>query len=254
MALQHPMRERAVSQHLDWTAEVFFQPFRRHFGVRMIVHRFVHASDGLHVLQHCADVVAHQDNRPFAVDFFQQRIQFRLETLVDVRVRLVEDDHFGIRHQGTSQQGTLQLTAAQFTDGPMFQSFQSHPCKDAPHLLVMLGSVSAQERFLLAQAREHHLIHRDGKLPVDAVVLRQVAHRDFRHFASVLVETHLSLGWFMQSQDALHECCLAASVRSDDSQEVAFIDRQVHLAEDGLAIVCGTESVDLDDAVHCFEL
>ena len=64
----------AVSQHLDRASEMLFQPFGWHFGMRMIMNRFIHTSNGFYILKHRTDVVAHQDDGTFAIDFFQQGV------------------------------------------------------------------------------------------------------------------------------------------------------------------------------------
>ena len=40
---------------------------------------------------------------------------------------------------------------------------------------------------------------------------------------------------FQQTEDALDECCLTASVRTDDAQKVPFVNVQVDVVEYGTA-------------------
>ena len=45
---------------------------------------------------------------------------------------------------------------------------------------------------------------------------------------------------FQQTEDALDECCLTASVRTDDAQKVPFVNVQVDVVEYGTAVVSGS--------------
>ena len=47
---------------------------------------------------------------------------------------------------------------------------------------------------------------------------------------------------FQQTEDALDECCLTASVRTDDAQKVPFVNVQVDVVEYGTRVVCATLS------------
>ena len=46
---------------------------------------------------------------------------------------------------------------------------------------------------------------------------------------------------FQQTEDALDECCLTASVRTDDAQKVPFVNVQVDVVEYGTAVVSGSK-------------
>lgn len=176
MLPQYPVRQRAVPQEFDGAVEVAFEPLSGDARVGVVVQRLVDAGDGLHLLQHGADVVADEDDGAFLVDFRQQLVETGFETLVDVGAGLVEDDDFGVGDNGTSQQGTLQLPAAQGTDGARFQAFQPHAGDDLACLLPMRFREARGERLLAAEPRQDDLFDGDGELAVDAAVLRQIAH------------------------------------------------------------------------------
>ena len=136
MLAQHPVRQCAVSQQLDRAVEVPFQPFGVDACGRVIVQCFVHAGDVLYLLQHRPDVMADEDDGAVAVDLRQQLVEAGFEALVDVGARLVENKQLRVADDGSSQQGALQLSAAQLSDGPVFKSLESHA---VDHLSGFLG-------------------------------------------------------------------------------------------------------------------
>lgn len=52
---------------------------------------------------------------------------------------------------------------------------------------------------------------------------------------------------FQQTEDALDECCLTASVRTDDAQKVPFVNVQVDVVEYGTAVVSGSKVLYFDN-------
>ena len=72
------------------------QPAFRNIRIRTLIQPVIDIRNALHTLLHRPDVMAYQNNGMLPVDFLQQRIQTSLETLVDIRIRLVQDDHLRI--------------------------------------------------------------------------------------------------------------------------------------------------------------
>lgn len=71
MAFQDTMRQIAMSQQFNGTLKLRFQPLGGDFRIRMVIQCAVHAGHTLHVLQNGADVMTHQDDGTFLVDFLQ---------------------------------------------------------------------------------------------------------------------------------------------------------------------------------------
>ena len=90
----------------------------------MVVQGFVDAGNGLDLLQHRADVVADENNGAILVYLCQQFVEAGFETLVDVCAGFVENHHLRVGDDGTAQEGTLQLSAAQSADGTLLHAFQ----------------------------------------------------------------------------------------------------------------------------------
>lgn len=124
---QYPVRQCPVPQQLYRAVEVAFQPFFRNAGIGMVVQGFVDAGNGLDLLQHRADVVADENNGAILVYLCQQFVEAGFETLVDVCAGFVENHHLRVGDDGTAQEGTLQLSAAQSADGTLLHAFQP-PC------------------------------------------------------------------------------------------------------------------------------
>ena len=67
---------------------------------------------------------------------------------------------------------------------------------------------------------------------------------------------------FQQTEDALDECCLTASVRTDDAQEVVlpdlqkvpFVNVQVDVVEYGTAVVSGSKVLYFDNRFHIWRI
>lgn len=176
MLPQYPVRQRAMPQEFDGAVEVTFEPLFGDARIGVVVQRLVDAGDGLYLLQHGADVVADEDDGALLVDFRQQLVETGLETLVDVGTGFVEDDNFGVGDNGTPQQGTLQLSAAQGTDGTRLQPFQPHAGNDLACLLAVLLREARGEGFLAAESRQDDFFDSNGKITVYAAVLGQITH------------------------------------------------------------------------------
>ena len=59
---------------------------------------------------------------------------------------------------------------------------------------------------------------------------------------------------FQQTEDALDECCLTASVRTDDAQKVPFVNVQVDVVEYGTAVVSGSKVLYFDNRFHIWRI
>ena len=59
---------------------------------------------------------------------------------------------------------------------------------------------------------------------------------------------------FQQTEDTLDECCLTASVRTDDAQKVPFVNVQVDVVEYGTAVVSGSKVLYFDNRFHIWRI
>jgi hypothetical protein len=148
MFTENAVWQCAVSQQFDGAVEVSFQPFCGDACVRVVIQCLVDAGDGLHLLQHSADVVTDKDDGAFFVNFRQQFIESGFKTFVDIRAGFVKDQYRGVGDDGTSQQCALQLSAAKLPDGTLFESFESHAGDDMLAFFSLLGSEAGGEGFL----------------------------------------------------------------------------------------------------------
>ncbi len=250
--LQDAVGQIAVTQQFDGTVEVLFQPLARDARVGVVVQCFVDAGDGLHLLEHGADVVADEDDGAVAVDFGQQLVEAGFEAAVQIGGGLVEDDHFGVGDDGASQQGTLQLSAAQGADGLLLHAFQSHAGDDAGGSLALVGAVACAEALAAAQSGEDDLLDGDGELAVDAGILGQVTDGERRVAVrrALRMEGNSAALGFQQAEDTTDERRLSASVGTDDAQEVTVVDGEVYVAQDGASVVSGVEVLYFDESLH----
>ena len=115
----------------------------------MVVQGFVDAGNGLDLLQHRADVVADENNGAILVYLCQQFVEAGFETLVDVCAGFVENHHLRVGDDGTAQEGTLQLSAAQSADGTLLHRLPA-PCGlSRQRLLAVSGGEREASGFLL---------------------------------------------------------------------------------------------------------
>ena len=103
MFRQYAMRQSSMPQQFYRAIEVPFQPFFAYTRVGMVIQRLIHASDGFHLLQHCADVMADKNDSAIMVNFSQQFVKPGFEAFVYIRTGLVEDNKCRIGNDGTSQ-------------------------------------------------------------------------------------------------------------------------------------------------------
>lgn len=251
MLAQHPVRQCAVPQQLDRAVEVPFQPFGVDACGRVIVQCFVHAGDVLYLLQHRPDVMADEDDGAVAVDLRQQLVEAGFEALVDVGARLVENKQLRVADDGSSQQGALQLSAAQLSDGPVFKSLESHAVDHLSGFLAVTVIETAGQRLLGAESREDYLENRDGEGAVDRVVLREIARREW----FVIFDDFSSCG-AKQSQNAFDKSCLASAVGPDDTEEIVLVDLQIDIVEHRASVIGGGESSDGEEGggSRCFRM
>ena len=96
------MWQSSMSQQFYRAIEVPFQPFFAYTRIGMVIQRFIHAGDGFHLLQHCADVMADKNDSAIMVNLSQQFVKPGFEALVYIRTGLVEDNKCRIGNDGTS--------------------------------------------------------------------------------------------------------------------------------------------------------
>lgn len=163
---------------------------------------------------------------------------------------------------GTSQQCALQLSAAKLPDGTLFESFESHAGDDMLAFFSLLGSEAGGEDFgylvrkvslplpksgisgrwyYTAADSRGKLRVKSGKLRVGGCFSRGM-------------EVDFSGCRFQQTEDALDECCLTASVRTDDAQKVPFVNVQVDVVEYGTAVVSGSKVLYFDNRFHVWRI
>ena len=118
----------------------------------MVIQRFVDSSDGLDLLQYRTDVMADEDDGAFFIDFCQQFVEAGFKTLVDVCAGFIKNHDLRVGDDGTSQQGALQLSAAQGTYGALFHAFQSHAGYHMAGFLPVPGIEARSKRLLAAEA------------------------------------------------------------------------------------------------------
>ena len=118
----------------------------------------VYTGDMLHVVEHFGYIVTDDDDGAFLVNLLQHFVHLLLESAVDVGVGLIEDYHIGLGYDGTSQEHSLQLSAAQGSDVAVFEFHQLHAFQGVEHLLVLRLAVSGKEALGLAEAGEHYFV------------------------------------------------------------------------------------------------
>ena len=161
----------------------------------------------------------------------------RLEPLVHIRVRLIQDQHLRTGNNGTSQQHTLQLSAGQLADRPARQIFQPHFSKHFFHTLFLACAVGTEKRLFRSQPRSDHLAHGDRELLIDIVQLRKIADPERRDRPSVLIKADRTGDRRQQAEHDLQQRRFSSPVRSDNPQEIIFPDRQRDIPQYGFITV-----------------
>ena len=121
---------------------MFLQFFSWHIRRIVIMQVMVYAGDVLHVVEHFGYIVAHDDDGALLVDLFQHLVHLLLESAVDVGVGFIEDYHIGLGYDGSGEEYSLQLSAAEGCDVAIFEFHQLHAFQGVEHLLVLCLGVS----------------------------------------------------------------------------------------------------------------
>ena len=135
---EHPVRQSAMTDKFERAVEISLEFLGRYLSIGMIADISVYARNRLYVLKNRSDVVAHKHDGATLVYLLQKAVENSLEMLVDISVRLVEKNHIGIANDGSAEQNPLNLTAAERSDGALFQALQLHLANNLPDSLVML--------------------------------------------------------------------------------------------------------------------
>ena len=94
VAFQYPMWQIAVPQQFDGTSEMFLQLLFGNFRACMVMQGGVHACHVFHVLEDCADIMAHDDDGTVLIDDLEGFVHLFLKTLIDVGIGFVEYHDF----------------------------------------------------------------------------------------------------------------------------------------------------------------
>ena len=218
---------------------MLFQFFSWHICRIVIMQVLVYAGDMLHVVEHFGYIVTDDDDGALLVDLLQHLVHLLLESAVDVGVRLIENHDIGFGYDGTGEEHSLKLTAAEGSDVSVFQFRQLHALQGIEHLLVLSLGVSRKETFGLAESGKYYLIYGDGKLLVELVVLWEIAHRNLLYFFPIFIISDIAFCWFHQSQNEAHEGSLATTVWSDDAKIIVLIYSEIYVMEHLLAVISG---------------
>ncbi len=218
---------------------MFLQFFSWHIRRIVIMQVMVYAGDVLYVVEHFGYIVAHDNDGALLVDLFQHLVHLLLESAVDVGVWLIEDYHIGLGYDGSGEEHSLQLSAAEGCDVAVFEFHQLHALQGVEHLLVLRLAISGKEALGLAEAGEHYFVYGDGELLVEGVVLWEIAHRNLLYFLPIFIISDIAFRGFHESQYEAHEGSLATTVWSDDAKIIVLIDGEIDVIEHLLAVVSG---------------
>lgn len=94
---------------------------------------------------------------------------------IEVGVWLVKQEKFGTAHEGAAEKCALPLTTAETVDGARCKMVEPQGGEGVHRLAVGLTAETAEERLLIGEAGTHHFQNGDGKLAVDAAILRKIA-------------------------------------------------------------------------------
>ena len=99
---------------------------------------------------------------------------------IEVGIWLVKQEKFGTAHEGTAEKRSLPLAAAETVDGARRKVVETQGGEGVHRLTVGFAAETAEERLLIGETGTHHLQNGDGKLAVDAAILRKIAEAQAR--------------------------------------------------------------------------
>ena len=206
------------------------------------------------VFQGVLQVVGHHDDGDAlgAVQVRQRAVHVVGGLRVKARHRLVQDQQLPRRAQGPGQQHPLLLSAGQLPVAAVFQLQHTQLAHVHQRLGFFGGGVEEPALPGAEEARQHHLVHRGGEVPLGAGLLGQIPdgpgpERPVQHDPA--------LHGLQKAQQALQQRGFAAAVLAYDAQIVAAVHLKIQMAADGFALVAQRRVMAVDQqfflVAHC---
>ena len=145
------------------------------------------------------------------------------EVLVDVTQRFVEYEEVWVRYDGSSEEGSLELSAGECSDGIVYVVGEFYVLYG---LQCKFVSLLFGEFFVAEESGFDYFVHCKGKLRVYEVFLWQISDCGL-----LTVVVYGACGGFKESEYDAQQCCFAASVRSGYCNKVAFVYGLVYVLE-----------------------
>ena len=197
----------------------------------------IDADDLLHDAGDRSDVVRDDDDGHAPIEFLQRAVQFLFETVVHEVRRFVQNQQFRVGDYGPAQQRPLHLSSRHFADRFAGRVGDPGLFEQGRCLRPVLFRVARAESAASLQPGEHDFLHRDRE---GAVEIRNLGHVSDQPLSAAeqlgSVADRSRVG--NRSQNGLHERRFAASVRTDDAQEVVLPDLQIDVLEGFVPVVC----------------
>ncbi len=186
-------------------------------------------------------IVRHIDDggAEFGMEPFQLRTHLHPELGIQVRQRLVHQEHLGVAHQRPPQGHALLLPAREFPRAPLQQGCDAQNLGGLAHPLVEFGLGC------LPHLQRKGQILVDALVRVERVILEH--HGDVPVFRvkvvdDLVVDGNGAVGDLDQSGDQVERGGLATTGRTDQRDKLTVLNCQVHIV-DGNDVVVGLDQI-----------
>ena len=177
----------------------------------------------------------------------QQVQQHLLGGDIDAHEGFVEHDQLGVLQDELRKAHPLEFATRQRADHAAGVAAQAHHLQRLGHPGSPLAAQPPEGATLVPQARGHHVLHGDGKLPVGLVDLRQAGHA---HPVGI-GQCHLPFQRELLANEQLEKGALAGAVGTDHGQHVAGRDLQLQVVNGRVPVIADGDVLQGDQHGCC---
>src|SRR5699024_2969560 len=158
------------------------------------------------------------------------------DLMIDIEARggFVEQESIGVLTERTREHHSLALAAAHFVDRAVGKAHRIRTLHRAPRVGAVGGRDPLEARAIGSASHRYHLSNwkRKGQVGLLGNGRYPAGERLRRQLTDVLaVDFDRSGGGFDQSVDRAQQRALARAVRPDETDELARLDGEIHVAE-----------------------
>src|SRR5438309_3027994 len=206
----------------------------------------VERDDAREVRHHAREVVGRDDDGlPFRGELLEHAHELLLGRRIDARRGLVEQENVRPRYERPREQHALPLASGERGDRALREVARVDPCERGARILAIGGGRAPADPELCDPAHEDDVLDEERVVPAQRFRLREI--RDAAGLPSARAQDPDAAAHRRQQPgDDLQQGRLPGAVRPDECEQLAGAHGEVHVAQDGDAVVPGADVLELD--------